>query len=88
MDLEKAEMPSDKAAMMEEFERRKRVRAITVSTNDSEVNKNKQPMALLSVLWIGSETFGKAHQAETYSHISCRMRIPNSPKSLIRIRKK
>jgi hypothetical protein len=41
MDLEKAEMPSDKAAMMEEFERRKRVRAITVSTNDSEVNKIK-----------------------------------------------
>ncbi len=41
MDLEKAEMPSDKAAMMEEFERRKRVRAITVSTNDSEVNKKQ-----------------------------------------------
>ena len=30
-------MPSDKAEMMEEFERRRRVRAITVSTNDSEV---------------------------------------------------
>jgi hypothetical protein len=37
MELEKAEIPSDKVAMMEEFERRKRVRAITVSTNDSEV---------------------------------------------------
>lgn len=38
MELEKTgEMPSDKVAMMEEFERRKRVRAITVSTNDSEV---------------------------------------------------
>jgi hypothetical protein len=40
MDLEKAEIPSDKVAMMEEFERRKRVRAITVSTNDSEVRDN------------------------------------------------
>ena len=40
MDLEKAEIPSDKVAMMEEFERRKRVRAITVSTNDSEVGRS------------------------------------------------
>ena len=38
MELEKAEIPSDKVAMIEEFERRKRVRAITVSTNDSEVS--------------------------------------------------
>jgi len=37
MDMEKDVMPSDKAEMMEEFERRRRVRAITVSTNDSEV---------------------------------------------------
>lgn len=37
MDLEKEIIPSDKLEMMEEFERRKRVRAINVSTNDSDV---------------------------------------------------
>jgi len=37
LDLEKEIIPSDKLAQMEEFERRKRLRAITVSTNDSDV---------------------------------------------------
>ena len=37
MELEKPQMPSDKIEMLEEFERRKKVRAINVSTNDAEV---------------------------------------------------
>ena len=37
-DLNKQEtIPSDKLQMLEEFENRRRVRAITVSTNDAEV---------------------------------------------------
>ena len=35
--MEKEIIPSDKVELLEEFERRRRVRAITVSTNDSEV---------------------------------------------------
>eukprot|EP00088_Acartia_fossae_P004613 TRINITY_DN1198_c0_g1_i1.p1 TRINITY_DN1198_c0_g1~~TRINITY_DN1198_c0_g1_i1.p1 ORF type:complete len:496 (-),score=101.29 TRINITY_DN1198_c0_g1_i1:97-1584(-) len=37
MEIEKETIPSDKMKMLEEFERRRRVRAITVSTNDGEV---------------------------------------------------
>jgi len=37
MELEKPSMASDKEEMLEEFERRKKVRAINVSTNDAEV---------------------------------------------------
>ncbi len=35
--MDKDVLSSDKQEMLEEFERRRRVRAITVSTNDSEV---------------------------------------------------
>jgi len=37
MEMEKETIPSDKLKMIEEFENRRRVRAITVSTNDAEV---------------------------------------------------
>jgi len=37
MEMEKSIMPNDKVELLEEFEKRRRVRAITVSTNDAEV---------------------------------------------------
>jgi len=40
LDLEKDQMSSDKVEMLEEFERRKKVRAINVSTNDLDVKSD------------------------------------------------
>jgi len=40
MEMEKPIIPSDKLEMLEEFEKRRKVRAITVSTNDGEVKSD------------------------------------------------
>ena len=39
MELEKRDVPDDRRALLDEFERRKRARQIHVSTDDSEVKR-------------------------------------------------